>query len=252
MHVVDGVEDLPWERGGGETGELEAWVADVDPGSFGSAPMRAVDRHPVLDRIASTSFDVTERMVGTERAEAAADWVGRVSDRVADLTRQGRERLRRSEHATLIVAIGGGAVLIALIVAIGGAMGGQDTSKETPKTGANTTATTAGAESSAVAGGAGAASTPAANTPMIPAAKLTVNVYNAGSQKGSAKRVAGQLKDASYKIGQVGNDKGDFTTSTVIHPVGMEREAKVLARRVGASTLQKAPGSTKQLTVVIV
>lgn len=254
MHVVDGVVDAPWERRGGETGELEAWVADVDPGSFGSAPMRRVERHPLLERIGATSFSLTERMVGTERAEVAADWIARVTERGSDLLRQGRERLRESEHATLIVAIGGGAVLIALIVAIGGALGGdepQPAKKSTPAPAATTTAAPA-TGAAAPAAGAATPATPAAVKPMVPASRLTVNVYNAGSKKGSARRVADELKAATYRIGQVGNDKGDFTTSTVIHPAGMEREAKVLARRVGAEAIQKAPGTTKQLTVVIV
>ena len=86
---------------------------------------------------------------------------------------------------------------------------------------------------------------------MIPPARLTLDIYNAGSKKGYAKEVAAKLESNGYGIGEVTNAKSDYSGATIIHPKDMAREARVLARRTGISTLQVAPGSTRRITIVV-
>ncbi|MCW2920362.1 MAG: hypothetical protein JWL76_236 [Thermoleophilia bacterium] len=243
--------DAPWERTG-ETGELEAWVDDFDDYD---APAGAVahERHGANagSRIGGASFAALERVVGTDRADAFADRTRELTSRVSEVARTGRERLRRSEHATLFVAIGAGAILIAIVVALGGALGGSDT-KTGPgpadRTSAkDVTATDAAAKATPKAD---AKATPAVK-PIIPPARLTLDIFNAGSKKGYAKEVAAQLDAAGYKIGEVTNSKSSYTGATIIHPADMVREARLLARKTGISTLQVAPGSTRKITIVV-
>lgn len=254
MEIEEIFADAPWERSS-QTGELATWVEDFD-GDDDIALAGA--SHPVThagrsSRAGATMHAALERVIGTDRADATADWVTSSSDRVGELMRDGRERLRRSEHATLIVAIGGGALLIALLVAIGGALGSEEdagpgpakrsTAKSTPATLDSTAGTTAAPEATTPAKPA----TPAA---MLPPAKITVDVFNSGSQKGRAKEVAAKLEAAGYKVDQVTNAK-NYAGATIIHPKTMEREARVLARRTGVTTLQVAPGSQTKITVVV-
>ncbi len=242
--------DAPWARTG-ETGELEAWVDDYD--DYDSPDLPRERRGDTIGaRIGATSFATLERIVGTDRADAVADRTRELTTRASELARTGRERLRRSEHATLFVAIGAGAILIALVVALGGALGGNDTPAG-PGPADRTTAKTEAAADGAAAKDAAAkpAATTAAVKPMIPPGRLTLDIFNAGSKKGYAKEVAAKLEGAGYKIGEVTNSKGQYTGATIIHPADMAREARVLARRTGISTLQVAPGSTRKITIVV-
>ena len=240
--------DAPWERTG-ETGELEAWVDDFDDYD---APVATHERAgaTVGARICGASIAALERVVGTDRADAVADRTRELTGRVSDVARSGRERLRRSEHATLFVAIGAGAILIAIVVALGGALGSGD-KKAGP--GPADRAATKGEATTPEA----AVTTPKAATgkaavkPIIPPARLTLDIFNAGSKKGYAKEVAADLKAAGYKIGEVTNSKSDYTGATIIHPADMTREARLLARKTGISTMQVAPGSTRKITIVV-
>jgi hypothetical protein len=200
-------------------------------------------------RIGGTLHAAMERIVGTDRADTIADRTRDLGDRITELARDGREKLRRSEHATLIVAIGAGAILIAIVVALGGALDGSDE----PVAPAPTSATTAAATtaSGAAKTGAKADKQAAPVKPVIPPARLTVDVYNAGSQKGKAKTVADKVKGYGYKIGAVTNAKSSYGTSTIIHPADMTREARTLARRTGITNLQVAPGSTRKITLIV-
>lgn len=243
--------DAPWERRvdiAPATGELETWVDDFD--DYDSPVMPRDRRDATIGaRIAGTSHAALERVVGTDRADAIADRTRELTGRVADVARAGRERLQRSEHATLVVAIGAGAILIALVVALGGALGGgEDVAGPGPadRSAAKTATTTDGA-----------ATKPAEKAdaapvkPVIPPARLTLDIFNAGSKKGYAKEVAAQLDAAGYKIGEVTNAQSDYTRATIIHPADMTREARVLAKRTGISTLQVAPGSSRKITIVV-
>ena len=247
--------DAPWERSG-STGELEAWADDFDDYDAPVAA-RTRDEDSLGARIGAGSYAALERLVGTDRADAVADRTRELTARAGELARTGRERLRRSEHATLFVAIGAGAILIALVVALGGALGNDEPASSTSATRteksetaatkdeAATTATDAAGKDAATAG-----ATPAA-APMLPPARLTLDIYNAGSKKGYAKEVAAKLEGNGYKIGEVTNAKSDYSGATIIHPKDMVREARVLARRTGISTLQVAPGSTRRITIVV-
>ena len=158
-----------------------------------------------------------------------------VSRRTSELARDGRERLRRSEHATLIVAIGAGAILIALVVALGGALGGGDEPAgpgPADRTPAATTAGAAKADAASATKATDAKAAAAAPKPVIPPARLTLDIFNAGSKKGYAKEVAAKLDAAGYKIGEVTNAKTSYAGATIIHPADMAREAKLLATRL--------------------
>jgi hypothetical protein len=233
-------------------GELETWVADRDPSSFGSAPAGSI----ATTRWGSGMHGALERLVGTDRADATMDWLGATSERVATVARTGRERLRQSEHATLIVAIGGGAILIALLVAIGGALSGGDDAKQSSagSTTATTTASTAATPASKTPAKVVAKKSvkPAARPAMLPPAKLSVDVMNAGHQKGIAHRTADQLKAAHFRIGEVGNYRNSgYTQSTVLYRSGLDREAKALAKRLGITATRVAPGSSGSKLIVV-
>lgn len=241
--------DAPWGRTE-ETGELEAWIDDYD--DYDAQDVPGEPRGDALGaRLAATSFAALERIVGTDRSDAVADRTRELTARLSGIARSGRERLRRSEHATLFVAIGAGAILIALVVALGGALGGDDTVGPGPAD--RTTAKTDVAVDGAAKTGAApkAAAGAVAVKPMIPPGRLTLDIFNAGSKKGYAKEIAAKLDAAGYKIGEVTNSKSEYTGATIIHPADMAREARVLARRTGISTLQVAPGSTRKITIVV-
>ncbi len=238
--------DAPWEPSG-STGELEAWVDDYDDYDSPVAA-RSVAAGGMLARVGSGSHAALERIIGSDRADAVADRTRELTVRATELARQGREQLRRSEHATLIVAIGVGAVLIAIVVALGGALGGDD---PIDPAGENATKAAATQAEQAANGEAAAAAKPAAAKPMIAPTKLTVDVYNAGSQKGKAKTVADKIRGFNYRIGEVTNAKTDYASSRIIHPRSMAREARLLGRRTGITTLHVAPGSSRRITVIV-
>lgn len=253
-----------------QTGELEAWAAEESGSSsfdagqgggvLGPQSRSSIAASPgVGARIGSTFLAALERIIGTERTDRFADWSARSRDRMGERLRSWRESLRRSEHATLILAIGGGAVLIALVVAIGGALGG---SEEPAGPGpvdrsAASTAATGGAGGGSVAAAGSAATTaptaPAAKAPVpvTPPARITVDVYNAGSIKGRAAQVGGAVKAAGYRVGEVTNSRGSYTSAVIIHPKGKVREARALARAAGITSLQEAPGTSSRFTIVV-
>jgi hypothetical protein len=239
--------DASW-KGVGYTGELEAWVDDYEDADERGAV--ALDQPGLGARVGSGMHAAMERIVGTDRADAVADRLSALGARIGELARTGRERLRRSEHATLFVAIGAGAVLIAIVVALGGALGSDEPAGPGPAT--RTPEVTK--ESTGVEGAATAESAdkPVADAkPMLPPARLKVDVFNSGSVKGKASTVAADLKAAGYGIGEVTNAKSDYAGSTIIHPADMAREARALARKTGITTLQVAPGSTRRITIVV-
>lgn len=240
----------PWERGQ----DASPWSLDpIDDEPSGS--MVAHQRAPFGTRALDATYALLERVVGTERADTAVDWMSRTGVRLQDRTRDVRERLRRSEHATLFVAIGGGAVLIALLVGIGGALGGSDDATGPATTRTTTPAVEAPAAATAATDAAkekpaAAAEKPAA-TPIVPPRRITLDVFNNGSRKGYAKTVADKLDAAGYRIGEVGNTTVSYGVATVIYPKDMAREARIVARRAGISKLQVAPGSTRTITLIV-
>jgi hypothetical protein len=250
IHLDEFGPEAPWERTG-YTSELEAWAEDLDEDD---AP--AIDRPRRTDglgsRIVGGTHAALERIVGTERADAAADWMTVTGERIHAFTRDGRERLRRSEHATLFVAIGGGAILIALVVALGGAIGGEDTAGPGPADRAAVkTANDPTAAAGTTAEPKATPENPKTIGPPLAPAKITLDVFNAGSKKGYAKEVAARLQGYGYQVDEVTNAKSDYSGATIIHPKDMAREAKVLARRLGISTLMIAPGSTRKITIIV-
>jgi len=253
IHIDQGFgPEAPWEREG-QTGELEAWAAETDDDFGGSSTSAARTRRDsgAWALVGATGRAGLERVIGTDRSDQFAEWAGGVTDRTREMVLHGRERLRKSEHATLIVAIGGGALLIALLVAIGGAVGGGNDTQAGPgpavRSGATDTAQVDAAASVDAKAKAAAAAKP---VPLLPASRIRVSIFNAGSQKGKAQDVAAKLSPLGYRINQVTNAKGDYSNATIIYPKGRAREAKILARRTGITTLQETPGASTDFVVV--
>ncbi|MCW2973550.1 MAG: hypothetical protein JWN72_1823 [Thermoleophilia bacterium] len=253
IHMGHAFEEAPWDRSGGDyTGELEAWAAEGDD-DLAPTRSRSGRGSAVAARLGAIGYGATERVLGSDRADGVADTMNRVFGRMADLARAGREQMRRSEHATLIVAIGGGAVLIALVVAIGGALGSDETpTPATTRTSPQLEAPGVAASSTAGAPAAATKATPAKVAAMLPPAKVHVDVFNAGSKKGYAKQVGDQLKAAKYQVGKVENAGGKYAGATVIYPKALEREARVLARRTGITTLQVMPAGAGATSITVV
>ena len=240
-----GPEVAPWD-GTGHTGELEAWVSESDHDMDGSTrPARTMPA--LLVRGGEGAHAALERLVGTERADQAADFTVRAVDRTSVFVRDARERLRRSEHATLIVAIVAGAVLVALLVAIGGALGGDSPSQQAATTRTPAAQAPVADQSAAPEKAAPAKAKP---QPMLAPGRMTVDVFNAGRRQGYAKQLAAKLKDAGYRIGNVTNAKGDYNAAVVLHPKGRGREGRVLARKLGIGSVAQAPGDSTRFVVV--
>lgn len=256
IHIDEFGPEAPWERSG-FTSELEAWAEDMREDD--DEPVAAVDRpsraNGLGTRVIGGTHAAIERILGTGRADAAAEWMSTSSERLGAATRDFRERMRQSEHATLLFAIGGGAVLIALVVALGGALGGSDDTKGPGP--ADRAAVTSAGETPTGDVAATADPKPAVKAPAkaaaapLPPSKLTLDVFNAGSKKGYAKEVAAKLEGYGYRVDAVTNAKSDYSSATIIHPADLAREAKMLARRTGISTLQVAPGSTRKITIIV-
>ncbi|MBC7462216.1 MAG: LytR C-terminal domain-containing protein [Thermoleophilia bacterium] len=252
IHMGHALEQAPWDRSGGDfTGELEAWAAEGDD-DLAPARTRSGRGSAIAARVGAFGYGATERVLGSERADGIADAMNRGLGRLGDTVRAGREQMRRSEHATLVVAIGGGAVLIALVVAIGGALGGPDpVNPATVRTSPKLEAPGIAASATDATKSTTKKKTPVAVTAVLPPAKVHVNVFNAGSKKGYAKQVGDQLKAAKYQVGTVKNAGGKYAGATVIYPKTLEREARVLARRTGVTTLQVSPAPGATITLVV-
>lgn len=249
LHLdVDFAPDVPWERSS-STGELEAWVDEYDDADSSNENAYLAKKSGAA-RVGGALRGACERVLGTDRTASLSSRVlaGRI--RTNEILQAGRARLQRSEHATLIVAISAGAVLIALVVALGGAIT-EDKPSGPPPVERSVSQKQIKADKKDEA--TKAAEQTAAPKPVIPPARLTVDVYNAGSKKGRAKDVAAQVKAAGYKVGTVANTKSDYTGATIIHPADMGREARALARRTGVTSLQVAPGSSanRHITLIV-
>jgi hypothetical protein len=232
------------------TSELEAWAIE-------QATQRRLDDTGEIPRVTTTLGNVTFM----ERVAAFRD---RAVEDIDRATTSFRETLRRSEHATLIVAVAVGAMLFALLIAISSAIGGGDDSSnkvgatKTPaksqSADANQTATSTPTEN--------ATETPttpkaAAPTAIIPRGSITIEVLNAGHVKGKAATTADTMKKLGYRLGDVGNTQTRYASSMILFPKGMDREAERLSKDSGITTMDTIPStaagqSPHTITVVTV
>ncbi len=226
--------------------ELEQWAATQGEGREGSAPS-AVARH---------ARTAGERLLGPERTEKVAAILARGGDVARARTRDLRARLEQSEHATLIVAVAVGLVLVAALVAIASATGGSEP-KATAK--GELTAPTPPAQTNEPAAKedtkASSAAEPAPKKPAILApSQIQVNVLNAGGRTGVAHDVAEKLAAQKYKVGEVGNSSSRYGTAVILHPPSLQREAARLSRHTGITTTDKVPetGGPHTITIVVV
>lgn len=231
------------------TSELEAWAIEQ------ATQRMHGDVTGEIDRIAAPSGP-SQLRTQVERLLASLDQgVGAL-----------RTSLQRSEHATLIVAIAVGAMLIALLVAISSAMsGGGDAGKigatkpeaaKAPVTKA-VQAAPAPTSANADAGAAGGDTTKAtAPKPVTARGSLTIEVLNAGHVKGKASQTADQVKKLGYNLGNVGNTQTRYASSMILAPKNLQREAERLSKDTGITTMDTLPDSSgtpaTHMTIIIV
>lgn len=229
-----------WEQA---SSELEQWAAT---GANGRPSTAQVVWQRIHAQIA--------RFVGNERANK----VDEARTRAIETSREGvialRQALRKSEHATLLVALGAGVLLIALLVAIASAL-----DPGTPEPTATSTASTQ--QQSQEIKPISDASTDTKSeakprTPLLKPTQISLRVLNAGSQHLYAETISDRLHAMGYKIEEVGNSKTDYATSVILYPEALRREAERLAKRAKISTMDQLPGSTGStshtITVIVV
>lgn len=83
---------------------------------------------------------------------------------------------------------------------------------------------------------------------------VAVSVLNASTVNGLAQRVSGQVEQAGWSVGAVGNWQGAVAENTVHFPPGRRAEAQVLADdlAVGAVAPSVAGMNAERLTLVLV
>lgn len=231
--------------------ELEQWVGSHDSDS--AARTRA--RPQIATMLASRVRTGSERVLGPERTrQLSARFEGGAAE-TRRLVRELRQRLEQSEHATLIVAVAVGLVLVAALMGIASMSGGENSSETAskPKV-AQPAPPAAGLEQPATPAGKDAQQAKAKPAAVLPPAKVHVNVLNAGSRTGYAKVVAARLEARKYQVEDVGNTNSRYGTSVILHPPSLKREAERLARQTGIATTDTIAetGGPRTLTVIVV
>ena len=215
--------------------ELEAWAA-TGP----KAP------HP----IARKAMELTERVLGPQRAERISTTVNRGAAATRQQIGTVRTRMERSEHGTLIVALGVGVMLIAIMIALASVLDSGKTSDTTigatkptnPKPAATAPATT------------DPKSQPAKPKPILKPSQIQLDILNSGHKSGLANDVAAQLKSKGYTIKSVGNSDSKYQTAIIMYPQGLRREALRLSRQSNITTtdiLPNSKGQTKMLVILV-
>lgn len=235
-------------------GELESWVRTNESASTSAW--------------SSSARVKVDQLVGIDRTEAVARAFASVVGSASRVVSSIRERMRSNEHATLVVALMGGLILLATLLAIGSAM---DTNEPT-----QTSATAEQGqgplpptmdpnrgqmeEKGVSSQAADAQKTAAKKAPAKPAVvaqlapgQITVNVLNAGRVKGRAAEVASDLRAKGYKVGKVENSKTSYSVPVVLIPTELQREAQRIMRVSGITTMDTVAqgGSAKTVTVVV-
>lgn len=200
------------------------------------------------------------KLLGEKRAEPAVRAITRAEIATRNGARSTRTWLKRSEHATLIVAVGVGIVLIALLVAIASAFN-SDTptfSKSTQESPAiiapGAPAITDGTPRDTQTTKKAAAATPAKPVaqPVLPPRKIHLQVLNTGRQKGYARQIADGLLARGYKIDVVGNSKTNYGSSVILYPAALEREAIRLSKETRITTMDQLPAARAASNSIVV
>ncbi|GAB3686898.1 LytR C-terminal domain-containing protein [Angustibacter aerolatus] len=185
--------------------------------------------------------------------------------------RTGAHRPRRSPLAVLVPLALAVAAVVALLVAVGGLLGGGDVGDDTPTASATTkpvttTRTTTPATTpvtSAPVTSAPAPSTPASSTPASSSSSSTssaavdrsarVSVLNSTRTAGLAAKAAATLRTAGWAVSATGNYRQATPPTTVYYPGDLEATARAVAADLGRS-VRVQPSSqfgTAGLTVVL-
>lgn len=205
------------------------------------------------------------KVFGESRGATVVKHLTRAEISVRNAGRATREWLRRSEHATLIVAIAVGIVLIALLVGVAGALQSHNApsakpAHESPAIVAPgspdiTDGTPRGDTTDKPAASHPAEAEPAAPTVvrMLAPSQIRLQVLNSGRQKGYARQIADGLLARGYKIDAVGNSKTAYGSSMILYPKQLEREAMRLSKQSGITTMDVLPaGRANGATMVVV
>jgi transcriptional regulator with XRE-family HTH domain len=213
--------------------ELEAWATTPAKGGGSAAVTRKLNEEMV-------------RVLGPERAQRVTEFVDRAHTTTRRQIAELRSRMEQSEHTTLIVALGVGALLIALMIAIASALGGDEPQQPIAVTKpAKTTPATSTA-----------AKPKQANKPkpMLRPAQLQVEILNAGSRAGYANEVADKLEGLGYRITDVGNSETDYKSAVILYSEGLNREALRLSKQIGVTTIDVLPETKGQnrITAIVV
>jgi hypothetical protein len=95
---------------------------------------------------------------------------------------------------------------------------------------------------------------PARPAPTLSPSRVRVNVYNTTTVNGLAARVAGQLRQRSFRVGAVANDPRDTHpsgTAVVRHGSKGTAAARLVASHVPRSTLQRDRRSSATVDLVL-
>ena len=200
-----------------------------------------------------------EKLLGERRAESVVRAFTRAEISTRNGARSTRSWLQRSEHATLIVAVGVGIVLIALLVAIASAF--NNDAPTFPKS-ATSSPEIIAPGSPAITDGTSrdTASADTATTkpakpvaqPVVPPRKIHLQVLNTGRQKGYARQIADGLLARGYKIDVVGNSKTNYGSSVILYPAALEREAIRLSKETRITTMDQLPAARATANSIVV
>jgi hypothetical protein len=226
--------------------ELDAWTTTS----------RARE-HSIFGRVSTHARAASVKLFGEVRTQGIERRAEAVAAETRALGGDVRTRLGQSEHATLVMAVVAGIVLLALLVAIA-SVTGSTTEPSQPTTqpqlaeeslADDAEATTQEADAAATTDADAAAATPTA--PLAPS-QLKLQVLNAGSQSGIAHDMAAKLEGKGYKIVKVGNSATRYGASIILAPQGLEREAQKISKLTGITTLDTLPGPDGARTVMVV
>lgn len=233
-----------WEQ---TSSELESWAAAREQGlPFGGG---------VVGSIAP----VAARLLGAQRAERVVAPITRAEIATRRSARSFREWLRRSQHATLIVAIGVGIILIALLIAIASAIDSESPAPDAKKSSNAPVLIAPGSPAPATDAPQATKKAPAAKAvtvkkrpPMLAARKVHLQVLNAGGRKGYARQISDGLLARGYKIDAVGNSKTGYGSSVILYPRALQREAARLSRETSITTMDMLPATGARNSIIVV
>lgn len=233
-----------WEQ---SQSELEQWAAKYEQRGGSAGTFLATRIRPRIEAL-------LDRTIGTARTDRVVARAETMSVATRDTMLMFRNRLERSEHAPLVVALGAGIVLVAMLVMIGSMMGNDNATPATggPKLGSAASALEQATQAAAVPAtrqrgtkGAGAAQ-------VLRPSQIRIDVLNAGHKKGFAATMAQRLDRLGYRINSTGNSDTRYATSVILYQPRYQREAERLSRQTGITTMDTVTKGAGPVTITII